>query len=96
MKADSNERKEFRIGDLKDFDASRGLRTRKKIGVQRGLGVVLRFPKRAIVGGGEVRVEVEFEIPMVKLLRAHGGCLGIERRRKAWKSAKSLGEPTNR
>ena len=22
----------------------------------------------------------EFEIPMVKLLRAHGGCLGIERR----------------
>ena len=25
-------------------------------------------------------VEVEFEIPMVKLLRAHGGCLGIERR----------------
>ena len=38
----------------------------------------------------------ESEIPMVKLLRAHGGCLGIERRRKAWKSAKSLGEPTNR
>ena len=38
----------------------------------------------------------ECEIPMVKLLRAHGGCLGIERRRKAWKSAKSLGEPTNR
>ena len=38
----------------------------------------------------------KFEIPMVKLLRAHGGCLGIERRRKAWKSAKSLGEPTNR
>ena len=22
----------------------------------------------------------EYEIPMVKLLRAHGGCLGIERR----------------
>jgi hypothetical protein len=43
-----------------------------------------------------LRVGFEFEIPMVKLLRAHGGCLGIERRRKAWKSAKSLGEPTNR
>ena len=41
-------------------------------------------------------IEFECEIPMVKLLRAHGGCLGIERRRKAWKSAKSLGEPTNR
>ncbi len=25
-------------------------------------------------------VRVEFEIPMVKLRRAHGGCLGIERR----------------
>jgi hypothetical protein len=41
-------------------------------------------------------IKFECEIPMVKLLRAHGGCLGIERRRKAWKSAKSLGEPTNR
>jgi hypothetical protein len=25
-------------------------------------------------------LRVEFEIPMVKLQRAHGGCLGIERR----------------
>ena len=48
----------------------------------------------ARVRGHEVGFECE--IPMVKLLRAHGGCLGIERRRKAWKSAKSLGEPTNR
>jgi hypothetical protein len=44
----------------------------------------------------DTEVVFEFEIPMVKLLRAYGGCLGIERRRKAWKSAKSLGEPTNR
>ena len=45
---------------------------------------------------GVHEIGFECEIPMVKLLRAHGGCLGIERRRKAWKSAKSLGEPTNR
>jgi hypothetical protein len=30
---------------------------------------------------------------MVKLLRAHGGCLGIRRRRRAWLAAKSFGEP---
>ena len=30
---------------------------------------------------------------MVKLLRAHGGCLGVERRRRAWLAAKSFGEP---
>ena len=30
---------------------------------------------------------------MVKLLRAHGGCLGIERRRRAWLAAISFGEP---
>ncbi len=29
---------------------------------------------------------------MVKLLRAHGGCLGVERRRRAWLAAKSSGE----
>ena len=29
---------------------------------------------------------------MVKLLRAHGGCLGIERRRRTWLAAKSSGE----
>jgi len=28
---------------------------------------------------------------VVKLLRAYGGCLGIRRRWRAWKSAKSLG-----
>ena len=27
-----------------------------------------------------------------KLLRAYGGCLGTERRRKTWRAAKSLGE----
>ena len=30
---------------------------------------------------------------MVKLLRAHGGCLGVERRRRTWLAAKSSGEP---
>jgi len=30
---------------------------------------------------------------MVKLLRAHGGCLGRRRRRKTWQAAISFGEP---
>ena len=30
---------------------------------------------------------------MVKLLRAHGGCLGIRKRRRTWLAAKSFGEP---
>ena len=30
---------------------------------------------------------------MVKLLRAHGGCLGVRRRRRAWLAAISFGEP---
>jgi len=30
---------------------------------------------------------------MVKLLRAYGGCLGANRRRRTWQAAKSLGEP---
>jgi hypothetical protein len=30
---------------------------------------------------------------MVKLQRAHGGCLGDERRRRTWTAAKSSGEP---
>ena len=29
---------------------------------------------------------------MVKLLRADGGCLGIDRRRRTWKAAISFGE----
>jgi hypothetical protein len=29
----------------------------------------------------------------VKLQRAHGGCLGDERRRRTWTAAKSFGEP---
>jgi hypothetical protein len=29
----------------------------------------------------------------VKLPRAHGGCLGNERRRRTWTAAKSYGEP---
>ena len=29
----------------------------------------------------------------VKLLRAYGGCLGVERRRRTWAAAKSFGEP---
>ncbi len=30
---------------------------------------------------------------MVKLLRAHGGCLGRDRRRRTWQAAISFGEP---
>ena len=30
---------------------------------------------------------------MVKLLRAHGGCLGARKRRRAWLAAISFGEP---
>jgi hypothetical protein len=30
----------------------------------------------------------------VKLLRAHGGCLGTESRRRTWLTAISLGEPS--
>ncbi len=33
---------------------------------------------------------------MVKLLRAIGGCLGVERRRRTWLAAISFGEPLNR
>ena len=40
--------------------------------------------------------ENEFGISVANLLRAHGGCLGVERRRRAWKSAKILGELTNK
>jgi len=29
----------------------------------------------------------------IKIERAHGGCLGARRRRRAWQAAKSLGEP---
>ena len=30
---------------------------------------------------------------MVKLERAYGGCLGVERRRRTWTAAISFGEP---
>jgi hypothetical protein len=39
------------------------------------------------VSGWEARVNF-----MVKLLRAHGGCLGTSRRRRTWQAAKSRGE----
>jgi hypothetical protein len=32
----------------------------------------------------------------VKMLRAYGGCLGVRRRRRTWKAAISLGEPSSR
>src|SRR5215470_20212853 len=42
-------------------------------------------------GCGEAAVgRVNF---VVKLLRAHGGCLGRSRRRRTWQAAISLGEP---
>jgi len=31
------------------------------------------------------------EIKEVKVLRAHGGCLGTDGRRRAWQAAKSFG-----
>ena len=31
---------------------------------------------------------------VIKLLRAYGGCLGAKSRRRAWLTAKSLGEPS--
>ena len=34
-------------------------------------------------------------INAAKLLRACGGCLGARRRRRAWKTAISAGEPSN-
>ena len=40
--------------------------------------------------GGELWINV------VKLLRAHGGCLGVRRLRRAWKTAKSAGELSNK
>src|SRR5439155_18858355 len=33
---------------------------------------------------------------VVKLLRAHGGCLGVRRLGRAWKTAKSSGELSNK
>ena len=33
-----------------------------------------------------------YQVSMVKLLRAHGGCLGIRRRRRTWSAAISFGE----
>src|SRR6266496_1734445 len=47
-------------------------------------GCKFRVEARAAVG------RVNF---MVKLLRAHGGCLGRSRRRRTWQAAISLGEP---
>jgi len=38
---------------------------------------------------------VEPWIHVVKLLRAHGGCLGVRRRGRAWKTAISPGELSN-
>ena len=49
-----------------------------------------------VVRFSPVRVVRVIETKVVKLLRAHGGCLGVGRRRRAWKAAKSLGEPSNR
>lgn len=40
-------------------------------------------------------VVFEFGISVANLSRAHGGCLGV-RRRRAWKSAKSLGKLTHK
>ena len=34
-------------------------------------------------------------IHVAKLLRAHGGCLGVRRLRRAWKTAISPGELSN-
>ena len=53
---------------------------------------VPRFARNDNVSGWrEVAVcRVNF---VVKLLRAHGGCLGRSRRRRTWQAAISFGEP---
>jgi hypothetical protein len=59
-------------------------------------------PRQLVVAGGSVLVaghesalQQEPWIHVVKLLRAHGGCLGVRRRGRAWKTAISSGELSN-
>ena len=47
------------------------------------------------VAAHESALQVEPWIHVVKLLRAHGGCLGVRRRGRAWKTAISPGELSN-
>ena len=44
---------------------------------------------------GSVADHMELWIHVAKLLRAHGGCLGVRRLRRAWKTAISLGKLSN-
>jgi hypothetical protein len=60
----------------------------------RGSDRIVRRFKRVIARKGNC-VE-ELWINVVKLLRAHGGCLGVRRLRRAWKTAKSSGELSNK
>ena len=43
----------------------------------------------------EAAIEKRVGFMWTKLLRAHGGCLGVRRLRRAWKTAKSSGELLN-
>ena len=44
---------------------------------------------------GSVADHMELWIHVAKLLRAHGGCLGVRRLRRAWKTAISPGKLSN-
>jgi hypothetical protein len=56
--------------------------------------------KRVVAHPGELRPGVVHHrrpvAKMVKLLRAHGECLGASRRRRTWLAAISFGEPLSR
>ena len=61
-----------------------------------GLDLVANMNRQFSKPTGFPSVEKERSINVAKLLRAYGGCLGIRRRGRAWKSAKSPGELTNK
>jgi hypothetical protein len=53
----------------------------------------LQIHKAATVG--RAKMNMERWIHVAKLLRAHGGCLGVRRLRRAWKTAISPVELSN-
>jgi hypothetical protein len=50
-------------------------------------------PSASLSNRGAIAAERRRVNFVVKLLRAHGGCLGRRRRRRTWQAAISLGEP---
>jgi hypothetical protein len=59
------------------------------IGCRRQSSVARQSIAEAAHGPGSIE---EPWIHVAKLTRAHGGCLGVRRLRRAWKTAISLGE----